>query len=63
MARIPFVDPDACISCGLCVEAAPEVFRFNDATVAEVYDPTGASEEKILEAVEGCPVGCIYWEE
>jgi ferredoxin len=63
MARIPFVDMDACISCGLCVETAPEVFRLNDDNIAEVFDPTGAPEEKIMEAVDGCPVSCIYWQE
>jgi ferredoxin len=54
---------DACISCGLCVDTAPEVFRMNDDNLAEVYNPSGASEEKIMEAVDGCPVGCIYWQE
>jgi ferredoxin len=63
MARIPYVDQDACISCGLCVECAPEVFRLNDDNLAEVYDPAGASEDTIQEAVDGCPVSCIYWQE
>lgn len=63
MARIPFVDMDACISCGLCVDAVPEVFRLNKDNLAEVYDPGGAAEEKIQQAVDGCPVSCIYWQE
>jgi len=63
MAKIPYVDQDACISCGLCVDTVPEVFRMDDDTLAEVYNPTGASEEKIQEAVDGCPVSCIYWQE
>jgi ferredoxin len=63
MARIPFVDQDACISCGLCIECAPEVFRLDNSNLAEVYDPAGAPEEKIQEAMDGCPVSCIYWQE
>lgn len=63
MARIPYVDADSCISCGLCVGTAPEVFRLSNDNIAEVFDPRGAPEEKILEAIEGCPVSCIYWQE
>ncbi len=63
MARIPYVDQDACISCGLCVDTAPEVFRLTDDNLAEVYDPAGASEQKIQEAIDGCPVNCIYWQD
>jgi ferredoxin len=44
------------------VESAPEVFRMNKDDLAEVYDPFGASEEKIQEAIDGCPVNCIHWE-
>lgn len=63
MARIPYVDQDACISCGLCVDTAPEVFRLTDDNLAEVYDPAGAPEQKIQEAIDGCPVNCIYWQD
>jgi len=63
MARIPYVDEDACISCGLCVDSAPEVFRLTRDNLAEVYDPAGATEQKIQEAIDGCPVNCIYWQE
>lgn len=63
MAKKVFVDKDECISCGLCVELAPEVFKLDDEGVAEVFDPEGASEEKIQEAVDACPVSCIHWEE
>jgi len=63
MAKIPYVDQDACISCGLCADTVPEVFRMNDDNLAEVYDPAGAPEAKIQEAVDGCPVSCIYWQE
>jgi ferredoxin len=61
MARVPYVDQDVCISCTLCVNTAPEVFRMNENDLAEVYDPEGAPEEKIQEAIDACPVNCIHW--
>jgi ferredoxin len=35
----------------------------NDAGLAEVYDPAGASEAKIQEAIDACPVACIFWQD
>lgn len=63
MAKKPYVDQDVCISCNLCVDTVPEVFRMNEDGLAEVYDPSGAAEEKIQEAIDACPVACIHWEE
>ena len=63
MAKIPYVDKEACISCGVCVDTVPTVFRFDDEMKAEVFDPAGASEEAIREAMELCPVTCIHWKE
>jgi len=62
MARKPYVDQEVCISCQLCVNSVPEVFRMNDDNLAEVHEPYGASEEKIQEAIDACPVSCIHWE-
>jgi ferredoxin len=62
MARVPYVDEDVCIGCELCVNTVPEVFRMKPDKVAEVYDPAGAPEESIQEAIDGCPVSCIRWE-
>ena len=62
MARKPYVDQDACISCNLCADTVPEVFRMNEDDLAEVHDPAGASEDKIQEAIDACPVACIHWE-
>ena len=62
MPKKLYVDQDICISCELCVTTAPEVFRMNDDNVAEVFDPSGASEELIKEAIDTCPVTCIHWE-
>lgn len=64
MAKEPWVDQDTCISCGLCTDNVPEVFRFDDSGKAECYDPIGASEEEIQNnAVDVCPVSCIHWKE
>ncbi len=63
MAKVPYVNQDECISCGLCVEICPEVFRLNDKDLSEVYNPAGAPEAKIQEAIDSCPVQCIQWKE
>ena len=61
MAAEVFVDQQICIGCGLCVSIVPEVFRLNDAGVSEVLNQAGASEAKIQEAIDSCPVNCIHW--
>lgn len=64
MKKTVWVDQDACISCGLCINGVPDVFRFADNDKAEVYDPAGAPEDTIQqEAVDACPVSCIHWQE
>jgi ferredoxin len=71
MARIPAVDIDCCIGCEVCVQICPEVFRMGGDEhhdhghghdhKAEVYNPTGAPEVKIEQAMDNCPSACIYW--
>lgn len=63
MNRKPYVDKEVCIGCQICVSSVPEVFRMDDDNHAEVYDPEGASEKAIQEAIDSCPVSCIHWEE
>mgnify|MGYP001554210915 FL=1 len=63
MAMIPFVDQEECTGCGLCEEVCPEVFEMNEDDISEVHDAEGASEDKIQEAIDGCPVECIHWED
>lgn len=62
MSRVVWVNREDCISCGLCVSLAPEVFRFEDGK-STAYNPSGAPPEKIQECIDGCPVGAISWEE
>ena len=64
MAKAPWVDQETCISCGLCTDSLPEVFRFDDSGKAECFNPTGASEADIQNnAIDICPVSCITWRE
>lgn len=64
MAREIIVDEDVCISCGLCINNLPEVFRFNANGKAECYDPEGAPEDEIQsEGIDACPVLCIHWKD
>lgn len=72
MARIPAVDKDCCIGCEVCTQICPEVFRMCDDDhhshahghdhKSEVYNPTGAPEAKIEQAMDSCPCACIYWQ-
>lgn len=51
---------DGCISCGACVAACPEVFRFNDEGVAEAYAEVAPEcEYAAEEARDSCPVSVI----
>jgi ferredoxin len=64
MAKEVWVDKEECISCGLCVDNLPDVFRYDDNGKAEAYNSSGASEDEIeSEAIDQCPVGCIHWKE
>lgn len=65
------VDEVACVSCNICVDAAPNTFDIVDypggddncsgGRTARVLTQWGDGEEALLEAVEYCPRGCIYW--
>ena len=62
--RNPYEGKDGCISCGACVAACPEVFRFNDDGVAEAFADVAPEYEKpATEARDGCPVSVIDIEE
>lgn len=64
MAKIPWVNKDECIGCGLCVSNCPDVFRMDVDDKAECFDGNGATEAEIQsEAIDACPVSCIHWTE
>ena len=55
------IDRSGCISCGLCVDTCPEVFRMADDGVTEVYvdEVPKEAEDTAVESQEGCPVSVI----
>ena len=64
MGRRLYIDEEECIGCGSCEEICPEVFELDEETEkAEVIQPEGGPEDLIDEAIEACPVACIYWED
>jgi ferredoxin len=64
VAKKVHIDEDECIGCGSCEEICPEVFKLDEETdIALVIKPEEGPEGLIEEAMETCPVECIYWEE
>lgn len=61
MAKLPQVDQEKCIGCGICVALAPKTFKLGEDGKAEVIDPPGDNEEKIKEAVTSCAVEAITY--
>ena len=55
---------EGCISCGACVAACPEVFRFDEDGLAEAYAGVQPEyEQAAIEARDSCPVSVIDVEE
>ncbi|MBI5524316.1 MAG: ferredoxin [Desulfarculus sp.] len=53
---------DECIACGLCVELCPAVFaQGEDKPIIAKQDVGPAEEACAQEAIDSCPVSCIYW--
>ncbi len=60
MAREITINTEECLGCESCVEICPEIFGFNETEQkAYVKQLEGCDDEKIEEAVESCPAGCI----
>ncbi len=58
------INREGCISCGLCTEICPEVFRIAEDGLSEVYcQPLPEFEDLAKEAEESCPVSVIHTEE
>jgi len=53
------VDPDLCISCGLCADTCPDVYEMQDAAIV-IADPVPPElEQSAIEAEEACPSDAI----
>ncbi|WP_174613632.1 ferredoxin [Virgibacillus ihumii] len=67
MAKYTIVDQETCIACGACGAAAPDVFDYDDESIAYVMlDENKGNkvipetlEEDMLDAYEGCPTDSI----
>lgn len=55
------IDNAACVSCGMCAERLPAVFRIDRAARSAVLvrQPMPTEQDDVLEAAEDCPVGAI----
>lgn len=55
------IDRDGCISCELCADTCPEVFRMAEDGLAEAYvdEIPKEAEDAANEAAEGCPTSVI----
>jgi ferredoxin len=57
------VDRTKCEGYAKCIQATPKVFKLDAKMIAEVIDPNGDSEEKIVLAAKICPTKAISLEE
>ena len=57
-----WVDERKCIGCTYCSSVATNTFAMEpEQGRARAFRQDGDSEELIQEAIETCPVDCIYW--
>lgn len=58
------INRSGCISCGLCTETCPNVFRMAEDGLAEVYaEVTEDVQPSAEDARDNCPVSVISLEE
>jgi ferredoxin len=59
-----WVDRDLCKGSGPCFTLAPAAFALDENMKAVVLDPSGESEEQLLDAARECPTAAIYlWDD
>lgn len=64
MGGIVVINTDECIGCETCVELCPDIFHFDsEAEKAVVAKEDDEDEECVEEAIESCPVECIFRED
>lgn len=49
----------SCISCGLCVDMAPEFFQISDTAYVVAQPQTDVEKAKCQETLDSCPVNAI----
>lgn len=60
--RYVYVEERDCIGCTHCATTAPGTFFLEDAFGrARVYNQLGDTDDTIAEAIDTCPVNCIYY--
>ena len=57
----PSVELSDCISCGVCAEVSPGVFRLGGAGYIEVVELDAYPKEEVDDAIKYCPTDCICW--
>ncbi len=54
------IDRTLCVGFGDCIDAAPEIFEFdNDGIAVFLTDATEAERDRLSEACAGCPVDAL----
>jgi len=61
-SRVPVINKELCIGCGLCTTIARATFELGADGKAAVKDPHGDSEAEVQEAINSCPASAIRWE-
>jgi ferredoxin len=60
MARLNVtVNTDKCQAYGACMKTAPDVFKPDAESKAQVADPQAAADETVLRAARSCPYKAI----
>ena len=63
MSKKVIIEADECIGCETCMELCSEVFEFDEEAEKAVVIQPERGPECVEEAIDTCPVECIYWED
>ena len=57
------VDQGKCVGSATCINTAGKTFALDESGKSSIVNAQGDSEETVIEAAEGCPVGAIIVED